>query len=205
MRTAFFVALLVVAPIATAASFDCTRAGSAVERLICSDRELSDLDNSLDEVFVMEIEREEAATRLRSSQKAWLAARNACSDAACVRHQYEDRLAQLWCNPHGRMSGSAIGANRCAGMSLRIVERELGSLEQRYGRKVSEESNNPEYTLRTLAEEQKTWRTYRAAKCALRGALEGGSDGWKNAFSGMCEVEEAKRRVNELKKELRVK
>ena len=100
------------------------------------------------------------------------------------------------------MAGSAIGSSQCSYFTMRVVERELSLVEERYGRKISEESNNPEYTKRTFIAEQKAWRNYRSAQCALYGATEGGSDGWKNAFAGMCELDETKKRLARIKNEL---
>jgi uncharacterized protein YecT (DUF1311 family) len=52
-----------------------------------------------------------------------------------------------------------------------------------------------------LAEEEKAWRAYRTANCALNGDIEGGSQGWKNAFAAFCEIDETKKRIANLKKE----
>lgn len=201
MRHLLLIAALLGTPLAEAASFDCTKASTPAERLICADKDLSSLDDTLADVFSMEAESGAEATRLRTSQRAWLAARNACPDGACLKQQYERRIADLSCNPQSRMAGSAIGSNQCAYFSLRIVEQELSQVEERYGKRIAEESNNPEYTQRMLVEEQKVWRAYRSAQCALYGATEGGSDGWKNAYAGMCELDETRKRLARLKRE----
>ena len=58
---------------------------------------------------------------------------------------------------------------------------------------------------RVLATERKVWKEYRDAQCAFYGATEGGSDGWKNAFSGLCALDETQKRVTRLNKELGLK
>jgi uncharacterized protein len=194
-------ALLLLPTASQSASFDCGKASSRVERLICTNKEISALDDSLSELYSAEVERKEIVD-LRASQKKWLANRNACVDVLCVTSHYERRIAELACDPKGQMAGSAIGSNQCSYFSLRDLDRELVVLEDRYGKKVAEASNNPEYTKRTFAAEQKAWRDYRSMQCEFNGAMEGGSDGWKNAFAGICEVHETRKRIARLKNEL---
>lgn len=76
-------------------SFDCAKAGSAVERMICGDyeSELRALDRELAEAFVLL--RESGKVTLES-QRAWLRSRNACTDSDCIEQAYEARLEQLY-------------------------------------------------------------------------------------------------------------
>lgn len=203
-RLFLLLALLILASASQSASFDCGKASSRVERLVCTNKDISALDDSLSELYSAEVERDEIVG-LRASQKKWLANRNACADVFCVTSHYERRIAELSCDPKSQMAGSAIGSNQCSTFSLRDLDRELVALEERYGKKVADETNNPEYTKRTFTAEQKAWRGYRAAQCDFYGATEGGSDGWKNAFAGICEVDETKKRIARLKNELGAK
>lgn len=208
LATALLLPIFVMLHLPTAAigaSFDCRLASTAVERSVCSNRELSELDDALSEIFTLEIERSKTPFELRASQKAWLLARGRCAEVACVKQQYERRIAELSCDARSATAGSAIGASRCAYYSLQVLERELSQLEERYGQSISEKSNNSEFTIRTFKAERDTWRRYREDQCALYGATEGGSDGWKNAFSSMCEVDETKKRIARLKNELGAK
>ncbi|WP_168224832.1 lysozyme inhibitor LprI family protein [Rhodoferax aquaticus] len=197
--------ILLLPTLAIGAGFDCKMAATRVERLICANTELSSLDDALSEAFSFEVERTEFSARLRATQKVWLANRNGCSDVSCIRQQYEHRIAELSCDPKSAMAGSAIGANQCAYFSRRELDRELSLVEESYIRRVSTEDNNPDYLARTFKDEQSAWRNYRAAYCAHYGAMEGGSDGWKNAFAGMCEVDETKKRIARLKNEIGAK
>lgn len=119
---------------------------------------------------------------------------------SCVRQSYEERIADLACNASSRMAGSAIGSNQCAYYSLRLLDAKLSLTEERYGRELAQNSDNAKYTIQTFVAEGKAWRAYREAQCALYGATEGGSDGWKNAFAAMCEVDETKKRIARLQK-----
>ena len=195
------VLLMLLLGSAHAASFDCAKAATQVERLICKDDELSQLDETLSETFALETEREAVAPRLTSAQRAWLTARNRCPNAQCVKQRYEERISELACDKDSRMAGSAIGSNLCSSFQLRLLEMQLTPLLETRAKQVLQSSNNPEYAKRVLAEEEKAWREYRRANCALHGETEGGSDGWKNAFAGFCEIDETKKRIADLTKE----
>lgn len=79
---------------AFAVSFDCTNASSRVEKLICTEPDLSGLDDKLAAEY-------RAVRRLGffdshvRAQRAWVAKRNACEDKACVKALYESRIAEL--------------------------------------------------------------------------------------------------------------
>ena len=78
------------------ASFDCAKAASAQEKLVCGDRELARLD--VDLIAAYRKAREAAADpkALQADQLQWLkSSRNACVDKACLVDAYKARLAQL--------------------------------------------------------------------------------------------------------------
>ncbi len=91
---AFLLCLTCGPSLTSAASFDCSKAASTVEQIVCKDSQLSQLDEKLAAAY--------QAKRLTTSdsnsvreQRQWLTKRNRCSDQACVRTAYEERLAQL--------------------------------------------------------------------------------------------------------------
>jgi uncharacterized protein len=187
---------------ANAASFDCAKARSKIEKLICADSDLSNLDQDLGEIYSMDLARDIDAVNLKTSQRTWLAKRDLCADSMCVKQAYEDRLAQLYCDEKSNLRGSAQGALQCSYFSLQLLERELTPLEEKYGKKLAADTNNPEYTATTFKREAKAWRDYRDAQCALYGATEGGLDKWKSAFAVGCAWTETKNRVDKLKQDL---
>jgi hypothetical protein len=65
--------------------------------MICSDAELSGLDSKLASAFsgARSSASPEQKTKLLQEQKAWLATRNQCQDASCVRSVYQARLNAL--------------------------------------------------------------------------------------------------------------
>lgn len=93
--TLFLSPLLITTSSAIAASFDCKKAGSAVEKSICSDRELSDLDSELGRTYRTVLSSTPNSASLVAEQKSWLASRNQCPDMGCLKSAYQDRLTAL--------------------------------------------------------------------------------------------------------------
>jgi uncharacterized protein len=88
--------LLVTAVDTYAAGFDCTKAASAVEKLICGDAELFTLDEALSKAYAQALERAHIKEEMIQIQRQWLKnQRNACQNAECVRRAYETRIKDL--------------------------------------------------------------------------------------------------------------
>ena len=78
------------------ASFDCAKASSAQEKMICSDRDLARLDMDLSAAYRKARDAAADAKALQSEQLQWLkSTRSACSDKACLIEAYKSRLVQL--------------------------------------------------------------------------------------------------------------
>jgi uncharacterized protein len=80
---------------AYAASFDCAKAGSKIERLICDNPDISKLDEELSVAYKNTLADPTRADATRQAQKQWLKDRNACPDSACVKVAYRKRVAAL--------------------------------------------------------------------------------------------------------------
>lgn len=78
-----------------AASFDCSKATSKTEMMICLDAGLSKLDENLSAAYKAAIQDEKQSDITRQSQKQWIKSRNTCQDFACVKNSYEERLTFL--------------------------------------------------------------------------------------------------------------
>jgi uncharacterized protein YecT (DUF1311 family) len=77
-------------------SFDCAKAGSVIEQLICKDDALARLDVQLAQAYKAAARQASDKGRLKSEQLDWLKnRRNDCSTAECVSAAYEARLAAL--------------------------------------------------------------------------------------------------------------
>ena len=81
---------------AQAASFDCRKARTKIEKLICSNDELSKLDEFLSEMYLRALNRDDIKQQTIESQRQWLKyQRNACHDAVCIKSAYETRIKEL--------------------------------------------------------------------------------------------------------------
>jgi uncharacterized protein len=83
---------------AHAASFDCAKAESRIEKAICADPELSNLDEYLGRYYAGALETaKDAASCVKADQKAWVKhARGACgAKASCLTEAYLNRLSTL--------------------------------------------------------------------------------------------------------------
>ncbi len=97
-------------------AFDCTKASSEVEKLICADEELAALDRKLDEVYKTALAkaRDGMDKTLRAEQRGWIKGRDECWKAQgkenplfltaswtatsvreCVEAQYKLRISEL--------------------------------------------------------------------------------------------------------------
>lgn len=117
----------VAAQTASGTGFDCTKAHTRVERVLCgyADSQTGWLDRTMSELYHALLSRPEGdATALSLSQRKWLARRNRCSgnDVAimnCLSSRYGERFAEITA-PYdtGRLTGTYW--NRDAG-SIDVV------------------------------------------------------------------------------------
>jgi uncharacterized protein len=88
--------LLSIAGHSYAASFDCGKAASEVEKLICSDAELSKLDESMNEAYQKALQRSDLRAQTIKWQRLWLKnERDVCKNAQCIKAAYETRIKEL--------------------------------------------------------------------------------------------------------------
>lgn len=81
---------------AFAASFDCSRAGSANEKIICGDTELSALDDKLGKAFRQaRMHASDKRAFTIDSDKQWRWREQNCRDRACLVDWYQRRQAEL--------------------------------------------------------------------------------------------------------------
>ncbi|MFZ2727791.1 MAG: lysozyme inhibitor LprI family protein [Methylococcaceae bacterium] len=78
------------------ASFDCTKAKTLAETVICSNPQLSDLDELLMTSYKKTLERSEGDNTIKTAQRNWLKdSRNKCQTVACLKQAYTTRIAEL--------------------------------------------------------------------------------------------------------------
>ncbi|MGH8615955.1 MAG: lysozyme inhibitor LprI family protein, partial [Gammaproteobacteria bacterium] len=82
--------------IAAAASFDCSRTATVIERMICASPRSSGLDETLANVYQQALATASDKQALEASQREWLKnRRDACRTEDCLINAYYARLAEL--------------------------------------------------------------------------------------------------------------
>ena len=86
-----------VLPLAGAASFDCAKAKSKQEKIICADPELSALDDSLAAAYKKaRVQTPQALQKTLSQwQKQWLEGTQECADSRCLKVNYQSQIDNL--------------------------------------------------------------------------------------------------------------
>jgi uncharacterized protein YecT (DUF1311 family) len=199
--------LLMGAVCAEAASFDCSKAQSKVEHIICSNPNLSSADDAMALDYFVESESDGVDKhQLVKEQLAWLAQRDRCQDEACIQDQYQKQPNSLNAKECDFYTGGAMGNSVCSGNKLDVLNKILKKMQKRYEVSMMKIYNTPDnfeiqpYEVKgALINESKAWKNYTDAHCWLNGIKEGGSFGWKDAFSQDCVVDETYKRIKQLK------
>lgn len=107
----FAVTFLFFTANANAASFDCAKASTLVEQTICSNTKLSELDDSLTQIYKRAIASGPNASLVKSEQRTWLTnVRNKCATVACLTQAYFERQKELNALS-GKNAPSAVNKN----------------------------------------------------------------------------------------------
>lgn len=96
--TIIFALFISLSPAAFATSFDCTKASTSVEKMICNNPLLSKLDDALAKNYTDQVGNAQSArerTGFQQEQKVWIRERNSCADEACLVKLYSNRVDQL--------------------------------------------------------------------------------------------------------------
>ena len=80
---------------AQAASFDCGKAQTKVEKMVCTDTELSTLDEEVAKLYSEVFKKFPDEAMLKRRQREWLKARNHCGNVSCLQQYYRGRIAEL--------------------------------------------------------------------------------------------------------------
>lgn len=77
------------------ASFDCAKAGTRVEKMICSDAALAELDTTLAARYESVLQMGDDKTYWKQDQRKWVKERNQCQQPSCLAHSYNVRIQDL--------------------------------------------------------------------------------------------------------------
>jgi len=98
MKTASIAMLLLVVSTTTLAgspAFNCAKASSKVEKMICGDSALSDADSVNADLYKEVLHTADNPNQVKQEQRQWLKARNACQSLDCLANAYNSRYNQL--------------------------------------------------------------------------------------------------------------
>ena len=94
--TFIFLLGLSLQSVANAASFDCSKASTQVERLICGDSALSKMDEVMAEAYRAALRDKKSAGAVMRLQRQWVKERDStCASAECVKLAYDKQLTLL--------------------------------------------------------------------------------------------------------------
>lgn len=77
------------------ASFDCAKAGTRVEKLICSEAGVAELDVAVSQRYKSAMTMADDKAFYRQDQRNWIKERNQCGDIQCLVESHHDRIEQL--------------------------------------------------------------------------------------------------------------
>jgi uncharacterized protein len=100
MKTKIVFALVAISlvwmPSVHPASFDCAKAKTKIDKLVCGDPKLSDLDDKLSALYKKALELSPVPEDSKEQQREWVKGwRNTCKGAACLERAYASRISDL--------------------------------------------------------------------------------------------------------------
>ena len=84
---------------AHAASFDCAKSLTQIEKFICADAALSKLDEELNAAYKTALRDGKRADAIKQAQKQWIWGRNGCPTSDCLKKTYQARIHELTGTP----------------------------------------------------------------------------------------------------------
>lgn len=155
---------------AEAAGFDCKKAASRIERLICEDPVLVSLDSQLEGAYRGALDRSNHPARVEAMQQAWLKRRDACADVKCLSAAYSRQIGSLSAiseEPPACTGSFTNGEmNACAEARYGRAESELGRyIAVARNRLVEGEAPGEKAVLQEFDASQAAWVAYREAEC----------------------------------------
>jgi uncharacterized protein YecT (DUF1311 family) len=111
---------------ASAASFDCSKARTPAEKLVCADAQLSKQDEALAAAYKAAQAKADRSA-LAAWQRIWLAGtRDQCLDAACMRKAYAEQIAEL--EEHAQVGAGSTVSGRYVRYEGRMLDSDAASL-----------------------------------------------------------------------------
>lgn len=165
-----------------AASFNCEKASSVSEKLICASPELSNMDERYAKLYnEVKVQGSDVARIKKEAVLAWKKREADCADAVCLSIWYRARIATLnseLLKPAACINAqnhTQLGINKCAAEQVRVAE----TVMNQYYQKVMEFSSDSPETLNLIKNSKAAWISYSEDHCSAYQALwsAGGSIG----------------------------
>ncbi|CAJ4549267.1 lipoprotein-like protein [Burkholderia pseudomallei] len=116
MKTITVAALLLAvstAAFADGPAFNCAKASSRVEKMICGDSALSGADSVNADLYKEVLRTSDKPSQVKQEQRQWLKVRNACQSLDCLANAYNGRYNAL--EHERRVNSGAINADGAVG------------------------------------------------------------------------------------------
>jgi uncharacterized protein len=131
MRVAVWTMLpfLGLMPSAEAAAFDCNKASNFVEKAICSDSRLTNMDDQLGRLYKDALAASSNSAALKAEQRAWLSSRDQCKNSDCIIKAYEDRISAFGAISSPAESGDFTGTYKAANGDVLVQQTPDGRIK----------------------------------------------------------------------------
>ena len=177
-RSRFYLVLfaLLASASCSAAGFNCEKAKSNVEKMICDDEELSHLDKALLSTYqaVLAVAADQGA--LKTGQKRWLAkVRDRCKDAMCLSQAYDERiyaLERIW---NDQFVSAGIAMSRANANRANVFEGEWRDCQLFKGAEICSSYKFVQQKKRVCGEWEE-WATYDIYSGQLQATLRANSE-----------------------------
>ncbi|MBS4095856.1 MAG: DUF1311 domain-containing protein [Sulfuricella sp.] len=191
-----------------AASFDCDKAKSRIEKLICADNDVSILDTDLTSYFrqALATVKDAEAAKLKIEQRRWLrGVRDKCATPACLKEAYEKRVetlgklagikddaddndAEAECRKLGYPSGGSQCMALIRGNDVTFTEGKLTRTYQSLLKLLTDKPDLGSFfpDKDEIINLQASWEKYRDRYCSLYGSLLAGPSSASSAHESEC-------------------
>lgn len=127
------VALLLTGKV-SAASFDCSKAGTPFEKTICNNPMLSSMDDKLAQAYFSAKATTTNPDQLKADQISWIkSARNCGTDVGCIENTYKIRIAQLAPQQPAPIQTLALVAPQSNSQADACVTRKVNAFKREMG------------------------------------------------------------------------
>lgn len=179
-----------------AASFDCRKAATPVEKLVCSSNEVRVLDVRLYEAYQRAQRLSAEASTVRTQQRRWLKkSRNSCKTIECLSEVYQTRISELEsgisyeeCNDE---SGTSLSMGYCASRIRGETETAISDLVALFPARF----DTPQ--MERFNQLQSEWR--KNVDCSCYEQVGWGTGPGHSAMIVSCEKNEVEQRLSEIR------